>query len=58
MSVTYVMLSFALITYNVVTQSYPEQAWYEYILQGGGGECIDSFIMLIQLKVLRLELKK
>jgi hypothetical protein len=32
--------------------------WYEYVLQGGGGECIDSVILVIQLGVLRLELKK
>jgi hypothetical protein len=28
------------------------------VLQGGGGECIDSVILIIQLGVLRLELKK
>lgn len=28
------------------------------MLQGGGGECIDSIILVIQLGVLRLELKK
>jgi len=52
------LLSLTLIIYNLLTDSYSDRAWYEYILQGGGGECIDSLILLIQLKVLRLELRK
>jgi hypothetical protein len=50
----YVVLSASLVGYNIATDSYSEKAWYEYVLQGGGGECIDSIILIIQLGVLRL----
>ena len=50
----YITLSASLLAYNVVTDSYSETVWYEYVLQGGGGECIDSIILVIQLGVLRL----
>ena len=50
----YVALSASLLGYNIATDSYSDKAWYEYVLQGGGGECIDSLILIIQLGVLRL----
>lgn len=52
------MLSISLISYNLATNSYSGAKWYKYILQGGGGECIGSLILLIQLGVLKMELNK
>lgn len=54
----YILLSLSLIGYNLATDSYEQRSWYEYVLQGGGGECVDSVILVIQLAVLRLELRK
>jgi hypothetical protein len=53
-----VLLSIALLSYNLAVFTYQGSLWYEYIFQGGGGECLDSIILLIQLGVLRYELKK
>lgn len=52
------ILSLILLIYNLATDSYSRDEWYQYILQGGGGECINCVILLIQLAVLRLELNK
>ena len=54
LSLGYILLSIALLVYNIVTDSYDAEQWYEYILQGGGGECINSGILLMELAVLRL----
>ena len=52
------MLGVALLSYNLATGSYEIENWYEYLLQGGGGVCINSIILLVQLGVLRYELNK
>lgn len=53
-SLVYVGLSIGLIVYNLAVREYNNKDAYEYVLEGGGGQCIDSVILLIQLGVLRL----
>lgn len=58
----YIVLSVGMIVYNLVyylTGDRNQKAdWYEEIFMDGGGETINSIILVIQLFVLRYELNK
>jgi hypothetical protein len=47
----------ALLTYNIVSNFYSNNGM-EYLFAGGGGELINSLILVLQLFVLRSELQK
>lgn len=51
-AVVYVLLSVALLSYNIATKLYYEQDSL-YLFAGGGGESINSLVLLLQLYVLR-----
>lgn len=56
-AVGYVVLSIALLSYNIATKQYFDDN-SQYLFAGGGGETINSLVLLLQLFVLRQELIK
>lgn len=56
MAISYIILSIAVIVYNLIIGLFPSNEIYEYVLQGGGASVINSIVLILQLLVLKLEL--
>jgi hypothetical protein len=54
----YIVVSVCILTFSLSVQLYAGNSWYAYLLVGGGGPCINSIVLVLQLFVLRAELLK
>ena len=52
-SVSYIVVSITILVFSLVVELYPSNLWYSYILVGGGGPCINSIVLILELLVLR-----
>jgi hypothetical protein len=53
---SYIFISIFILIFTLTVSLYAE--WYSYILAGGGGPCINSIVLILELMVLRSELIK
>ena len=57
-SLAYIIVSITSLVFSLVVKLYPLSHWYYYLLIGGGGPCINSIAMILELLVLKSELIK